>query len=469
MAALPANVGTGTILVKLRRLGLSTDGTQQAETQPVSGRVTFTPSAEMLRHDVDGIVFPIFPVTAYLDANGDATVELVATDDADLVPSSFTYLVQFFLEDGGTINSFHISVPQGTTASLADIAPVPGSNGVYYEHGEVVLSEISAAELAQLQGFYFAYQTTEPPVTMFGVPTVWINPTSNLTTVPVNPGAPVFTDSNSTILIPASVVGVEYSYRTSTNLGTTWTSWISVANGATVTLTGLPKRAQVQALPALGYYIPGVYSWTHDFPDPTAIVLLTSTTFSTGTTLQGHTNDNLLGGSGTYTWSAGGTPPMAINTTNHTVTVGGAATSTSLNTGAMNLKVEWDWIVLPTGGFTIVLNSTNSGWSNTDDFRITQFNGANIRVDGHAVSTAGTLTLNAPASGKIVHCVAQVYEATASLTISSPDDAGYVTYNNTFDLTWRTTLKGTYLLVLEGSAAPNSTVMKNLKISRVGY
>jgi hypothetical protein len=212
-----------------------------------------------------------------------------------------------------------------------------------------------------------------------------------------------------------------------------------------------------------------VYSWTHDFPDPTAIVLLTSTTFSTGTTLQGHTNDNLLGGSGTYTWSAGGTPPMAINTTNHTVTVGGAATSTSLNTGAMNLKVEWDWIVLPTGGFTIVLNSTNSGWSNTDDFRITQFNGANIRVDGHAVSTAGTLTLNAPASGKIVHCVAQVYEATASLTISSPDDAGYVTYNNTFDLTWRTTLKGTYLLVLEGSAAPNSTVMKNLKISRVGY
>lgn len=57
---------------------------------PVSGKVTFTPSVQIVRGD---ITYPQLPTTVLLDADGKLSIKLPATDDPAVSPNGFTYKV----------------------------------------------------------------------------------------------------------------------------------------------------------------------------------------------------------------------------------------------------------------------------------------------------------------------------------------------------------------------------------------
>lgn len=96
---------------------------------PVTGTVTFTPDAAWLLSE--GLVTLPTPVTASL-VNGAFSVELVATDDAALNPTDWTYEVSFSLKMGGqpwSKRPINIKVPAGQVTDLATVVPVAASEG----------------------------------------------------------------------------------------------------------------------------------------------------------------------------------------------------------------------------------------------------------------------------------------------------------------------------------------------------
>jgi hypothetical protein len=116
--ALPGNVSTGTVTGTF----LGSDGA------PARGTVRFTAEAPyVLDADADAILVSLTH-TAELDITGAFTVELVATDDANLLPLDFTYRVQPRVY-GLTMPAFSIEVPSGSDQDLADIAPAAGTSG----------------------------------------------------------------------------------------------------------------------------------------------------------------------------------------------------------------------------------------------------------------------------------------------------------------------------------------------------
>src|SRR5690606_725734 len=119
--ALPANVGTGRVVGRFLRTvdGMRMDG------PPLAGlTVTFTPSVRRVRNATaePPVVIVLDPVTAVTNAEGVLSIEgyaqpgvtLVATDDADIDPSGFTWLVAA-RGPGVDPFQFHIEVPQGAT------------------------------------------------------------------------------------------------------------------------------------------------------------------------------------------------------------------------------------------------------------------------------------------------------------------------------------------------------------------
>jgi hypothetical protein len=127
---LPVDVGTGLIHLQIQRTGMSLAYPHVMEITPVSGRVNFTPSPSSLRHLGTGTFFPTQTISAVLDANGAADVELMATDDPQISPLNFSYLVYFELDDV-YMESFNIDVPEGSDRNLTDLAPIPSTAGVY--------------------------------------------------------------------------------------------------------------------------------------------------------------------------------------------------------------------------------------------------------------------------------------------------------------------------------------------------
>lgn len=130
--ALPANVGTGFVT------GLFMDNSGGL----LSGTITFTASPPKILDATSAPPTTILPgpVTVTLSA-GTFLKELVATDDTDLNPFGFTYLVSFALKSGSTsvpVDSFSISVPTGTSSSPVDLtvaSPVPVNTGTPYGPG----------------------------------------------------------------------------------------------------------------------------------------------------------------------------------------------------------------------------------------------------------------------------------------------------------------------------------------------
>lgn len=94
------------------------------------GKLLFTPEPAILTSGTHGTLV-LGTVEATLDANGAVSVALLATDDADVTPSGWTYLVQERWYDAPG-RSYPLSLPAAApTVDLADVAPTAPAEGVY--------------------------------------------------------------------------------------------------------------------------------------------------------------------------------------------------------------------------------------------------------------------------------------------------------------------------------------------------
>lgn len=93
----------------------------------VAGQIKFTPRAILTDPVADQIIIPN-TITATLDNAGSFSVTLPVTDDPDLVPSGFTYLVEEAFDGGRT---YDIAIPVfAGNINLADVVPASASSGV---------------------------------------------------------------------------------------------------------------------------------------------------------------------------------------------------------------------------------------------------------------------------------------------------------------------------------------------------
>lgn len=149
MALLPADIPTG--LVTGQFYFVSEDNID-ADTDPtltvVSGTVTFTSSAPVLRMPTKAATVIPLVFNAKFDANGrlvadtDPTdgLKLPATDSADISPLNYTWRVDFNLKNAATgytiqVPSFSFSVPSGQTTDLTAVMPVDTSPGTITVQG----------------------------------------------------------------------------------------------------------------------------------------------------------------------------------------------------------------------------------------------------------------------------------------------------------------------------------------------
>jgi hypothetical protein len=96
------------------------------------GSVTFTPSTVLRDTAGNAFFFPSRTFTANTDVNGNWTIDLPATDDPDINPTGWTYLV---VENWAGGRTYSVGVPYNPpsgdrTVAFATIAPAPASSGV---------------------------------------------------------------------------------------------------------------------------------------------------------------------------------------------------------------------------------------------------------------------------------------------------------------------------------------------------
>jgi hypothetical protein len=96
----------------------------------MQGKLLFTPEPAILTSGAHGTLV-LGTIEAALDTDGDVTATLLATDDADVTPSGWTYLVQERWYDAPG-RSYPLSLPAAApTVDLADVAPTAPAAGVY--------------------------------------------------------------------------------------------------------------------------------------------------------------------------------------------------------------------------------------------------------------------------------------------------------------------------------------------------
>jgi hypothetical protein len=87
---------------------------------PVAGSVTFTPQTIIKDTDQNQIIVNNV-ITEVLDAQGSFSVVLPVTDDSDVTPQPFAYLVEEVFSGG---RSFVITLPGGgASVDIADLSP----------------------------------------------------------------------------------------------------------------------------------------------------------------------------------------------------------------------------------------------------------------------------------------------------------------------------------------------------------
>lgn len=87
---------------------------------PIVGSVTFTPQTIIKDTDQNQIIVNNV-ITEVLDGNGSFSVVLPVTDDSDVVPQPFAYLVEEVFSGG---RSFVITLPGGGgSVDIADLSP----------------------------------------------------------------------------------------------------------------------------------------------------------------------------------------------------------------------------------------------------------------------------------------------------------------------------------------------------------
>ena len=145
--ALPSNVNYGTVVGQfLLAYADGADVDPQPDGVPAKGSIYFRPSPIKLL-DAGSTPNPVTILPAVVECvldnegyllGGDTTrgVRLVATDDADLNPTNWTWTVEFRLTDQDdvpvSLPSFNIELPSDTTVDLTTASPVPAANGTYY-------------------------------------------------------------------------------------------------------------------------------------------------------------------------------------------------------------------------------------------------------------------------------------------------------------------------------------------------
>ncbi|MBM7467331.1 hypothetical protein [Microbacterium esteraromaticum] len=161
---------------------------------------------------------------------------------------------------------------------------------------------IALSEVSEAQGAVFKVQSTPPEnATEGGLPVVWIDTTEQFVPTPVNPPTLAWDDALSRFTVPTGVIGVEY----------VWTSGgggvgATLMPGATLSTSGAyPRTVTVTPVAKLGYVLAsGVVSFVHDFPDPSAVTVMTSDGFggSADPDITGRVADLGLGGTLTPSW-----------------------------------------------------------------------------------------------------------------------------------------------------------------------
>ncbi|MFG3476461.1 hypothetical protein ACGF3K_14515 [Streptomyces sp. NPDC047980] len=117
---LPAGLSTVTVSGSFKR----PDGTA------MKGKLLFTPEPAILTSGVHGTLL-LGTTEVTLDANGAFSVALLATDDADVTPTGWTYRVQERWHDSPG-RSYALSLPAAAPAvDLADVAPTAPAVGEY--------------------------------------------------------------------------------------------------------------------------------------------------------------------------------------------------------------------------------------------------------------------------------------------------------------------------------------------------
>lgn len=137
--ALPADVEYGQVKWSAVSAAADTaDLDALPDAVPVTGTVTFTPSAKVLLAPAGSPPITVFatPMEYNLDssgvlrdAEGRATITLVATDSAGLTPTGWTYTASYRLNGGLVRGSFSFELPAGTIVDLTTVAPVATAGG----------------------------------------------------------------------------------------------------------------------------------------------------------------------------------------------------------------------------------------------------------------------------------------------------------------------------------------------------
>lgn len=153
---LPSNVGTGTVTGNF--------STDIEGVDLTTWKVTLKPSQ---RQFIDAtstppsIPFLKEKYEANLDADGDLSIVVPATNDADLNPLDFTYQV-IYTFPGLTTKAFYIEVPEGGTVNLVTENPVQQSNGALIVQG-VPTGGTTGQVLAKNSGTSYDTEWIDPP------------------------------------------------------------------------------------------------------------------------------------------------------------------------------------------------------------------------------------------------------------------------------------------------------------------
>lgn len=108
---IPDNMSRVTVRGKFARLNGS----------PMQGQISFTPSERFIKNRSARVMITSAVFTADLNADGYFEIELPATDDPDLDPTNFTYVVR---EPTGRV--YRVDVPLNATGGVLDLIHMSG-------------------------------------------------------------------------------------------------------------------------------------------------------------------------------------------------------------------------------------------------------------------------------------------------------------------------------------------------------
>jgi len=153
---------------------------------PIVGSVTFTAQTDVLISSTTSTVVVPQSITVQLDIHGKLDIVVPATDDPDIIPTDFTYLVKENWAGGRT---YSITAPHDGIEDLSQVAPVPASPGV-------VNYLVTPAQYAELLSGIGGYATQ-----------AWVD--SEIAAAIAACSPPIFTDTSA----PDGTVAIPYSYR----------------------------------------------------------------------------------------------------------------------------------------------------------------------------------------------------------------------------------------------------------------